>query len=93
MSPKNLKPVENNLISVSIMSDNCMDADAYATACMSMGLDKSKQFVQKKGIEACFIYKDKKDTVTYMTSGLLKLVSSDSADFLDLQSSLGVAPQ
>ena len=93
MSPKSLKPVDNNLISVSIMSDNCMDADAYATACMSMGLESSKQFVKEKGIEACFIYKDKKDTLTYMTSGLLKLVSSDSADFLDLQSSLGVAPQ
>lgn len=93
MNPKNFKPVENNLISVSILSDNCMDADAYATACMSMGLEKSKQFVEKKGIEACFIYKEKNDTLTYMTSGLLSLVSSDSPDFLDLQFSLGAAPQ
>lgn len=93
MSPITYKPVENNLISVSIMSDNCMDADAYATACMSMGLEKSIQFVKKKKIEACFIYKDKNDTLTYMTSGLLDLVSSDSPDFSDLQLSLGAAPQ
>lgn len=93
MSPKSFKPVENNLISVSIMSDNCMDADAYATACMSMGLEKSKQFVKKNKIEACFIYKEKNDTLTYITSGLLGLVSSDSPDFSDLQLSLGAAPQ
>jgi len=93
MNPKTFKPVNNQLISVSIMSENCMDADAYATACMSMGLEKSKIFVIKQGIEACFIYKEKNDTLTYMTSGLRSLVSSDSPDFLDLQSSLGAAPQ
>ena len=93
MNPKTLRPVKNNLISVSIMSNNCMDADAYATACMSMGLERSKEFVKKKGIEACFMYIDKKDTLTYMTSGLLNLVSPDSPDFLDLQPSLGSAPQ
>ena len=93
INPKTFKPIENQLLSVSIMSENCMDADAYATACMSMGLEKSKNFVKKRGIEACFIYKDRNDTLTYMTSGLLSLVSSDSPDFLDLQSSLGDAPQ
>ena len=93
MNPKTFNPVENNLISVSILSDNCMDADAYATACMSMGLEESKKFVNQRGIEACFIYKEKNDTLTYMTSGLLNLVSSESPDFLDLQSSFGAAPQ
>ena len=93
MSPKTLKPVENNLLSVSIMSDNCMDADAYATACMSMGLNKSIQFVNKNNIEACFVYVSKNDTLTYMTSGMLDLVSLDSPDYSDLHPSFGAAPQ
>ena len=93
MSPKTLKPVENNLLSVSIMTDNCMDADAYATACMSMGLNKSIQFVNENNIEACFVYVGENDTLTYMTSGMLGLVSSDSPDYSDLQTSFGAAPQ
>ena len=41
-----------------------MDADAYATACMVMGLDKSKDLVQKTdGLECYLIYGD--DTGLY----------------------------
>ena len=93
MSPKTFLPVENELISVSIMADNCMDADAYATACMSMGLIKSKKFIENHKIDACFIYKLNDDTITYMTKNLLKFVSSKSPNYLDLQSSFGGAPQ
>ena len=66
MNPKTLKPAENNLLSVSILANNCMDADAYATACMSMGLNKSKQFISTNNIDACFIYVDKDDTLTFL---------------------------
>ena len=67
MSPKTFLPVENELISVSIMADNCMDADAYATACMSMGLVKSKKFIENHKIDACIIYKMNDDTLTFIT--------------------------
>lgn len=93
MNPKTLKPAENNLLSVSILANNCMDADAYATACMSMGLNKSKQFVSKNNIDACFIYVEKDDTLTFVTNGMLKLISPESPDYSDLQPSLGAAPQ
>tara|TARA_B100000900_G_scaffold9138_1_gene7572 strand:- start:998 stop:2029 length:1032 start_codon:yes stop_codon:yes gene_type:complete len=93
MSPKNFLPVKNELISVSIMADNCMDADAYATACMAMGLVKSKKFIKNHKIDACFIYKSNDDTITYITQNLLKLVSSNSPNYLDLQASSGGAPQ
>ena len=65
MGTQTFLPVENELIGVSIMADNCMDADAYATACMSMGLVKSK-FIENHKIDAC-IYKMNDDTLTYIT--------------------------
>ena len=52
-------PKASNLLSVSVLTDQCMTADAYATACMVMGLEKAKIFVEKqKGVDAYFIYSD-----------------------------------
>ncbi len=33
---------ESSLLSVTIVASNCMEADAWATACMAMGIDKTK---------------------------------------------------
>ena len=60
ISPKTLEPIKNNLLSVSVIADNCMDADAYATAFMEMGLRNSKLFLESNqlSIEVLFIYTD-----------------------------------
>lgn len=50
-------PEMGSLLGVSVIGDNCMVADAYATAFMIMGLEKSKQLTEQiKGLEACFFY-------------------------------------
>ena len=36
-------PKVSNLLSVSVLTEECMTADAYATACMVMGLEKALQ--------------------------------------------------
>ncbi len=41
INPKTGYPVSQSLLSVTIFSDECITADAYATACMVMGLEKS----------------------------------------------------
>jgi len=52
-------PKESSLLSVTILCDECMTADAYATTCMVMGLEKAKLFVEStKGVDAYFIYGD-----------------------------------
>ena len=38
-------PHKSNLLSVSVLAKTCIEADAYATTFMSMGLEKSKQFL------------------------------------------------
>ncbi|GAA4270723.1 FAD:protein FMN transferase [Aquimarina gracilis] len=52
-------PHKSNLLSVSILADTCVEADAYATAFMSMGLERSKQFLEKHPeLKVFFIYEN-----------------------------------
>lgn len=39
-------PSKTNLLSISVITDNCMYADAYATAFKAMGIEKVQQFLQ-----------------------------------------------
>lgn len=61
-------PAKNTLLSATVIADDCMTADAYATAFMVMGLDQSKQFlIENKdlGLEVIFIYDEKGAWKTY----------------------------
>jgi FAD:protein FMN transferase len=52
-------PAQNTLLSATVIADDCMTADAYATSFMVMGLEKSKQFLSDNkdlGLEVIFIY-------------------------------------
>ena len=52
-------PAKNNLLSATVIANDCMTADAYATSFMVMGLEKSKQFLSENkelGLEVFFIY-------------------------------------
>jgi thiamine biosynthesis lipoprotein len=54
-------PAKNSVLSVSVLANDCITADAYATAFMVMGLGKSMNFLTKHPeIEAYFISDDKK---------------------------------
>ena len=59
IDPSTGYPVEHNLLSVSIIAKNCMMADAFATACMVLGLEKSLLLVKNiDEIEGFFIFAD-----------------------------------
>jgi FAD:protein FMN transferase len=47
INPHTGYPALNSLLSVSVFADNCISSDAYATAFMVLGLDESKQFLEK----------------------------------------------
>lgn len=52
-------PAKHNLLSTTVIADDCMTADAYATSFMVMGLEKSKQFLLENedlNLEVFFIY-------------------------------------
>lgn len=57
IDPKTGKPVMHNLLSVSVFADDCMTADAFATAFMVMGMEKAKSFLeQQPNLDAFFIF-------------------------------------
>jgi FAD:protein FMN transferase len=57
IDPKTGFPSHNTLLSTSVVCDDCITADAYATAFLVMGLDKSKELLKKlPGIDVYFVY-------------------------------------
>ncbi len=65
-------PEKNRLLSVSVFADDCISADAYATACMTMGLEKAFDLISSiEGLDAYFIYSEEGgDMIQAHTEGL-----------------------
>ncbi len=61
INPKTGYPEISNLLSASIIADDCMSADAYATACMVMGLDTCFQFVLNHPELECYLIYSKEN--------------------------------
>lgn len=56
LNPATGYPDETSLLSVSVLAEDTMTADAYATAFMVMGLDEALRFVEARpGLEAYFM--------------------------------------
>lgn len=57
VDPKSGYPVDHSLLSTTVIMSTCMEADAYATAFMVMGLDTAYAFAERHGeMAAYFIY-------------------------------------
>ncbi len=70
IDPKTGYPVQHSLLSATIIAPDCMTADAYATACMVMGVDKSYELIETlPNAEGYFIYVDEQgeNQVKYTT--------------------------
>lgn len=58
INPKTGYPIDNELISVTVIAPTAMEADGYDNVLMAMGLQQALQFVEKKkDLAAYFIYK------------------------------------
>ncbi len=62
-------PVDNGLISVTIVTDNGLLSDALSTACFVMGLEAGMDYAEEKDVGAVFVTSDKK---VYVTKSLRK---------------------
>lgn len=76
INPKTGFPERNTLLSASVLADDCMTADAYATAFMAMGVEKAFAKVQSMDeLEAYFIYSKEDGTLDVrFTAGMEKFV-------------------
>lgn len=77
IDPRTGYPVEHSLLSATVIADDCMSADAYATAFMVMGLEKAEALADSHpDIEAYFIYADEEGNLqTYATEGMKKYMN------------------
>lgn len=71
ISPETGYPARNQLLSVSVIMDDCAAADAYATAFMVMGKEKTISFLEEyKFIDGVYlIYEEESELKTYVSEG------------------------
>lgn len=70
-------PARQSLLSVTVITDECIYADAYATAFMVMGLDGSLSFLEEHpelDIQAYFVYDVDGQFETKMTKGFEEFI-------------------
>lgn len=73
IDPRTGYPSEQSILSVTIVAEDCITADAYATAFMAMGLEKAREAAKNiPGIEYYVIYSDEngKHQIEYSTGML-----------------------
>lgn len=78
INPKTGYPVQHNLLSATVVANSCAKADAYATAFMVMGKEKTIEFLHNHPEEKLDIYlicTDRKGSyITYMSEGIYKIL-------------------
>lgn len=69
-------PVENGLVSVTVISDNGLESDALSTACFALGAEEGMKLAEEYGCEAIFIDSNKKVTASNGIINSLKITDS-----------------
>ena len=73
LDPRTGFPARQNILSASVLADDAMTADAYATVFMVMGLEQSKEYLvdnKDLNLEVYFIYDEKGLWKTYSSQSL-----------------------
>lgn len=76
IDPKTGFPAKNTLLSATVICDDAITADAWDTAFMVLGLEKSKELLRKlPGIEVYFIYSNPQgEYEVYFSEGVKKMI-------------------
>ena len=76
IDPKTGYPVEHNVLSVTILAENSVWADALASICMVMGMKPSLPLIKSMdGVEAYYIFVNEKNELeTFATEGFKQLI-------------------
>lgn len=77
INPATGRPVNHNLLSATVLADDCMTADAYATALMVMGTDKAIELQKNQNLfEIFLIYSDSTGQLkSYASEGIKPFLS------------------
>ena len=79
IDPRTGYPVEHQVLSVTVLAENSVWADALASICMVMGMEKSLPLIERMdGIEAYYIYVNKEGELeTFATEGFKSILIND----------------
>ena len=73
IDPKTGYPVQHNILSATVLADNCATADAYATSFMVLGMEGTRRILDKHPeLMAYLIYTDDKDDYSVWYSPSMK---------------------
>ncbi len=74
IDPRTGKPINHKLVSVSVISKDCMTADGYATAIMVLGPEEGLAFAEKMNLPIFIIVKEKDGFKEKMTESFKKFL-------------------
>lgn len=71
INPKSGYPVQHSLLSATVIANDCMTADAFATAFMVMGIEKGRELLERiPELKVYFIYADENgENAVYLSEG------------------------
>ena len=70
IDPRTGYPVQHNLLSATVVAPSAIDADAYATYCMVIGLEEAKKFLaDREELEGYLIYEEDGQMKTWASEG------------------------
>lgn len=67
IDPQTGRPIEHNLVSVSVIATTAMEADGWDTGLMVLGEEKAKQVAEKEGLAVYLITKGDQGFETWMS--------------------------
>lgn len=83
IDPQTGYPSEQDILGATVIADDCMTADAFATAFMAMGLEKSKEIAPMvEGLHYYFIFAKPDGTLGVAFSDGFEVLFADKLDVL-----------
>ena len=76
IDPRTGRPVDHALISVSVLADDCLTADAWATALLVLGPDAALPAARRRGVEVLCMIRSADGWVEHATPGFAARISS-----------------
>jgi thiamine biosynthesis lipoprotein len=81
INPNSGYPAFQNILSASIIADECIIADAYATACVVLGFEESVKLLERTPeLDAYFVYTDRNtgEIKTYFTKAVEAMIDKEN---------------
>ncbi len=82
INPKTGRPIVHRTVSVTVIADTCMHADAMATALITLGAEKGRPLAERLNLAALFIKKNETGELSEVTTPAFerRVGSADAGD-------------